>query len=61
VQRAGLGSFSQSDFEDASFLGSAEQAQRLTTGMATEEAAGRDQGEFRFREDANRVVQAGLR
>lgn len=61
VQRAGLGGFNQADFESAAFLGDASQAQRLATGMAVEEAAGRDQGEFRFREEANRVVQTGLR
>lgn len=61
VQRAGLGDFTQRDFENAAFLGDAKAAQTLAFGMATEEAAGKDQGEFRFREEANRIVQAGLR
>lgn len=61
VQRAGFGTFGQSQFEDAAFLGNANAAQALASGMATEEAAGKDQGEFRFREEANRIVQGGLR
>lgn len=61
VQRAGFGSFGQQRFEDAAFLGDAGAAQALSSGMAAEEAAGRDQGEFRFREEANRIVQGGLR
>lgn len=61
TQRAGFGTFDQTQFEDAAFLGNAKAAQALASGMAAETAAGRDQGEFRFREEANRIVQGGLR
>ena len=60
VQRAGYDEFTQDDFERGQFLGAADQMRELNDGLAREEAAGRGSGEFRFAEDAGRLVQRGF-
>jgi hypothetical protein len=60
VQRAGYDEFTQDEFERAQFLGQADPARQFQQGMAAEEAAGQGSGEFRFGEDAGRLVQRGF-
>jgi hypothetical protein len=60
VQRAGYDEFTQDEFERGQFLGNAELSRQLYQGLAAEEAAGRNAGEFRFAEDAGRLVQRGF-
>ena len=60
VQRAGYDEFTQSDFEEAQFLGSGVQTRELNAGLAREQAAGKGAGEFRFKEDNDRLQQGGL-
>jgi hypothetical protein len=60
VQRAGYDEFTQDEFERAQFLGDARLSSQLTRGLAAEEAAGQGSGEFRFSEDAGRLVQRGF-
>jgi len=58
--RSGGGGFTQDEFEDAAFFGEERAMQELDRAMAQEEAAGGDVGEFRFAEDAGRLVQRGF-
>jgi hypothetical protein len=60
VQRAGYDAFTQDEFERAQFLGNGSLATQLQQGLATEEAAGKGSGEFRFAEDGGRLVQRGF-
>lgn len=60
VQRAGYDEFTQDEFERAQFLGDGSLSRQLSQGLAAEEAAGRGSGEFRFSEDAGRLVQRGF-
>jgi len=60
VQRAGYDQFTQDEFERAQFLGDGSLSRQLSQGLAAEEAAGRGGGEFRFSEDAGRLVQRGF-
>jgi hypothetical protein len=61
VQRAGYDEFTQDEFERAQFMGNAGLSRELQEGLAMEEAAGRNVGQFRFSEDAGRLIQRGLR
>lgn len=61
VQRVGYDAFTQDEFERGQFLGQADPARQLQQGLAAEEAAGQGSGEFRFGEDAGRLVQRGFR
>lgn len=61
-QRAGLGVFDQKAFEDAAFLGNGAAQQRLSTGLAREDAAGHQTGSFGIDQGTNgRYRQQGLR
>lgn len=61
VQRARGTAFGQTEFEEATFLGNAEDARALEEGMAYMEGAGQEQGGFRFTEDRyGRLVQSGF-
>lgn len=59
-QRAGYGGLTQSEFEEGRFLGDASASRELSAAVGSEEAAGRDGGEFRFSEDRGRLVQRGF-
>jgi hypothetical protein len=59
-RRAGYGGFSQQEFESATFLNDASKVQELQASLAREEAAGREQGGFRFVEREGRLVQSGF-
>jgi hypothetical protein len=62
VQRVDGGQFGQQQFEDATMLGSADAMSTLQRGLAREEAAGQQQGQFRFDMDRQgRLEQAGFR
>lgn len=62
VRRAGGGSFDQTDFEDAAFLGDAADQGRLAVGLAREESAGKQAGGFQVGQDnLGRFQQTGFR
>lgn len=62
VRRATGAGFDQTQFEDANFLGDANQAGRMSAGLAREQAAGQASGQFRFDQTREgRLVQGGLR
>ncbi len=62
VRRSGGGEFGQEDFESAAFLGDAAEQARLATGIAREDAAGQQQGAFRFSESSSgRLAQRGYK
>jgi hypothetical protein len=61
VQRARGRTFTQTDFESASFLGDASAATAFEAGLASEEAAGQRAGAFRFGENpTGRITQRGF-
>ena len=62
VRRVSGTGFDQQQFEDASFLGSAQQAGRLNAGLARESAAGKGSGQFGFdRTSDGKIVQYGFK
>ena len=60
VKRARGVGFGQSQFEQAEFLGNAEQSRNLSSGIAYMEARGQGTGSFRFTEDKGRITQMGF-
>lgn len=62
VDRSGGGSFTQSDFEDAAFLGKADQAQRLNKALGQEASYGQSGGQFNIQQQGKkgRYAQRGL-
>lgn len=60
IMRARGVSFGREEFEEAEFLGDAEQARNLQAGLAFMESRGRDEGGFRFTEDRGRIAQTGF-
>lgn len=62
VRRATGGRFSQADFEDATFFGDGSKQSAMAAGMANEQAAGMQAGQFRFDvAKSGRLVQQGLK
>lgn len=62
VRRATGGRFTQTDFENATFLGDAAAQGALGAGLAREDAAGQTVGTFSQRmSDAGRIVQSGMK
>jgi hypothetical protein len=62
VQRLRGSAFTQRDFEGAAFLNDARQADALARGLASEEAAGRSGGSFRFDQSrSGGLMQRGLK
>lgn len=61
VKRARGVEFGQSQFEAAAFLQDPTQVRNLEAGLASEEAAGKGSGTFRFEEIGGRIAQSGLR
>lgn len=62
VRRTGAGNFTQTDFEDATFLNDAADQSRLAAGLAREEAAGARTGTFQVQQDRlGRFTQSGVR
>ncbi len=60
VMRARGRTFSTADFEASQFFGDAQQTRDLAAGLAQEDAAGKQQGTFRFDENNGRLVQRGF-
>lgn len=60
--RYGLGAFGQNEFEQAQFLGDASKQNQLDSAQAIEQAAGKQQGQFRLEQSQQGgFVQQGLR
>ena len=60
VMRARGVGFGVQQFESAEFLGNAEDSRNLRAGLGYMDAAGKTQGQFRFREDQGRITQMGF-
>jgi hypothetical protein len=61
VQRAGGGQFNQSDFEQAAFLGNADQTARLSKALGQEQSLGEQTGQFELAKNKRgQYAQGGL-
>lgn len=60
VKRARGVQFGQRQFEEAVFLGNAQQQRNLQAGIAFQQARGREEGTFRFAEEGGRIKQLGF-